>query len=330
MSSPSLTETAIAGGPDGDAIIASGSDGDAALARRPAGAASRSALERAAGFLELTKPRIVLLVLVTTLLGFVLANGRAPGGALLLVAALAGTALATGGANALNMCLERDADARMLRTRARPLPAGLIAPGSALAFGVVLASAGVLLLAAAVNLLTALLGAASVAFYVFLYTPLKRRSPACTLVGAVPGAIPPVMGWTAARDALAPEATMLFAILFLWQIPHFLAIAWMYREDYARGGFPMLSVVDPGGASTARQTVLGVLALIVVSLVPTLAGMTDAFYFFSALAIGLAFLAAAVRFAARLGDRDARVVFVASIVYLPILLTLLALTGSGA
>ncbi len=314
------------------APIAPAASVDASLAESASAErlASRSLLARVASYAALTKPRIVFLVLVTTLLGFALARGRDSLASLTLVAALGGTGLVTAGANALNMCLERDADARMIRTRRRPLPAGLIEPGSALAFGVALATIGVVVLAATVNLLTALLGAVSVAMYVFVYTPLKRISPVCTLVGAVPGAIPPVMGWTAARDGLGPEAALLFAILFLWQLPHFFAIAWMYREDYARGGFPMLSVVDPSGESTARQSVLGVLALLIASLVPTFAGMTGIGYFFAALAIGLAFLAFAVRFATRMSERNARALFLASIVYLPVLLALLAASGAPA
>lgn len=308
--------------------------GAAALAEPGAPASSLAAVApslptRLAGYLELTKPRIVALVLVTTLLGFAHArSGQATGWGRLLWA-LAGTGLVTGGANALNMYLERDTDAWMRRTRGRPLPSGLIAPGSALGFGVALSAGGTLLLAATVNLLTALLGAASAALYVLVYTPLKRRSPVSTLVGAVPGAIPPVMGWTAARGALAPEAALLFAILFFWQIPHFLAIAWLFREDYARAGFPMLSVVDPGGSSTARHAVLGVVALLAASVAPAAVGLAGALYAGVALLLGAAFLAVAARFARRLTDREARGLFLVSIVYLPLVLALLAF-GAGA
>jgi protoheme IX farnesyltransferase len=323
-----------------DAVAASAADAaevaalvDAADAAAPIALASGARTATSArtlscpfDFLTLTKPRIVLLVVLTTLFGLGVAGEGRPMPPRLVFFALLGTALATGGANALNMYLERDADALMERTRTRPLPAARIAPPRALAFGVVLSAAGVALLAARVNLLTALLGAASVLLYVLLYTPLKRRSPVCTFVGAVPGAIPPVMGWTAARDALAPGAAALFAILFLWQLPHFFAIAWMFREDYARAGFPMLSVLDPTGASTARQAVLGVIALLAASLAPAAGGMAGAAYAAAAIALGAAFLAFALRFAARLRDpAAARHLFYVSIVYLPLLLGLLAL-----
>lgn len=280
-------------------------------------------------YVSLLKPRLVFLVLVTTLLGFLLARSGGRVDLLLLANALIGTMLVAGGGSALNMYLERDADALMERTRHRPLPAGLIEPGSALALGVVAAAGGVLWLAATVNVLTAFLGALSIAMYVFLYTPLKRVSPVCTLVGAVPGAIPPVMGWTAARGALAPEAAILFAILFYWQLPHFLAIAWLYREDYARGGFPMIPVVDPSGGSTSRQATFGALALLVTSLAPTTIGMRGPLYFAGALALGLAFFAVALLFSVRRRESDARRLFLASIVYLPLLLGLLAFSGTA-
>jgi protoheme IX farnesyltransferase len=282
-----------------------------------------------AAYLSLYKPRLVFLVLVTTLLGFFLATGGAAPDAVLLLSTLAGTALVAGGGSALNMYLEREADALMERTRRRPLPAGLVEPRHALALGVCAGAGGVLWLAATVNVLTAFLGAVSIAMYVFLYTPLKRVSPVCTLVGAVPGAIPPVMGWTAVRGALSPEAGILFAILFYWQLPHFLAIAWLYREDYARGGFPMIPVVDPSGASTSRQATFGALGLLVMSLAPTTIGMRGPLYFIPALALGLAFFAVVLRFAVRRRPGDARALFLASIVYLPLLLGLLAFSGTA-
>ncbi len=281
-----------------------------------------------ATYASLTKPRLVFLVLVTTLLGFVLASRGAAINWPRLLGTLAGTMLVAGGASALNMFLERDADALMERTRRRALPMGLIEPERALAIGVLASSAGVLWLAATVNVLTAFLGAASIALYVFLYTPLKKVSPVCTLVGAVPGAIPPVMGWTAVRNTLSPEAGILFAILFHWQLPHFYAIAWLYRKDYARGGFPMLPVVDPTGASTSRLSVLGAVALLATTLAPSPLGMRGPHYYIGALVLGGAFLAMTLVFAARRRDADARRLFLASILYLPLLLGLFALSGN--
>src|SRR5262245_24531827 len=210
--------------------------------------------DKFADYVSLTKPRVTLMVLITMLFGFYL-GARGAVDWTLLFCALAGTAMVAGGTSALNQYLERELDAKMLRTRHRPLPAGRIQPIRALAFGVLISSAGLLLLAWRVNPVTALLAGFTLTTYVFLYTPLKQKSHLSTLVGAIPGALPPVGGWTAARGEIGIEAWVLFAILFLWQLPHFLAIAWMYREDYARGGFPMLPVIDPEGRSTGRQIV---------------------------------------------------------------------------
>ncbi len=272
---------------------------------------------------ELTKPRITFMVAVTTAAGFLLAAQDVAIVPLLLFNALLGTALVASGAAALNQVLERDTDARMRRTAGRPLPSGRLHPDLALAWGVALVLAGLAYLALAVNLLTALIGAASAALYVFAYTPLKRVSSLSTLVGAVPGALPPVMGWTAMRDQLDPGAWALFAILFLWQLPHFLSIAWLYRDDYAQGGFPMLSVADPGGRRTARQAVLYGAALVPVSLVPSVLGLTGTAYFIGALALSLGFLACCVAFAAARSQAGARRLLLASVLYLPAVLAVM-------
>jgi len=277
---------------------------------------------KALDFWELTKPRIMLLIVLTTLAGFYLGAPDASDPARLLNTLL-GTALASAGASALNMVLEREADAQMRRTRNRPLPAGRLQPGEALTFGVLLGAAGVLYLTFVVNPLTGLLAAAAIASYLLVYTPLKRKTALCTVVGAAPGALPIVGGWAAARGALGVEAWLLFMILFFWQLPHFLALAWMYREDYARGGFPMLPTLDPDGESTARQIALNTLALLPVSLAPTMIGLAGRAYFFGALLLGLAFLSLSLYFVARRTNQFARRFYLASVLYLPALLGLM-------
>ena len=229
------------------------------------------------------------------------------------------------GSSALNHVIERDLDALMTRTANRPVPAGRIPAEAALVFGVVLAVAGLLELALAVNLLTALLGAVALAGYIFLYTPLKRVSPLAMIVGAVPGALPPVMGWAAVSEGLAAGAWVLFGILFLWQLPHFLAIAWMCREDYARAGFPMLPVVDPDGRSTARQMILFGVALLAMSLLPSALGLTGATYTLGAIVLGLFFLGVCVAFALSHSTAAARRVLLVSVVYLPAVLAVMVL-----
>ena len=218
---------------------------------------------RVGDFLELTKPRITTLVVITAGVGYAVGAPRGIEPAA-FVALLIGTALVAGGASALNQYWEREADARMERTRLRPIPAGRMAPPEALAFGLAVAGAGLVLLAT-INALTATLGLAALASYVLAYTPLKRITSLCTVVGAIPGALPPMMGWAAARGSVDAGAWALFGILFLWQLPHFLAIGWIFREDYARGGFPMLTVLDGDGRSTARQMMLYSAALIPVT-----------------------------------------------------------------
>lgn len=280
-------------------------------------------------YLILTKVRITTLVLVTAASGFLL--GSSDGlGLSLLGWTLLGTGLAASGAAALNQVLEREVDARMRRTAGRPIPAGRMSALHGLTVGLVLSLAGVGVLAAFVNLLTAALGLVTVLLYVGVYTPLKRMTTLNTIVGAVPGAIPPVMGWTAATGALGVPAGVLFAILFLWQLPHFLAIAWIFRDDYRRGGFPMLPVVDPGGRTTGHQVALYCAALVPVSLLPTFLGLTGSTYFFGALVLGLAFLVFGLRMARNRRGREARGVLLASVTYLPLLLALLVLDRGPA
>jgi heme o synthase len=279
---------------------------------------------RAADFVELTKPRITFLVLVTTAVGYALGAGHGFQAGV-FVALLVGTALVSGGASALNQWAERDADALMTRTASRPIPSGRLSPADALAFGVSISAIGLALLGAAVNGLTALLAAVTLATYVLAYTPLKRVTSLCTLVGAVPGAIPPMMGWAAARGALGREAWALFAVLFLWQLPHFLSIAWIYRDDYARGGFPMLPVTDPGGESTARQTVAYAAALVPATLLAGAFSAAGERYLWSALALGAIFVACTIFFALRRSVKAARLVFLASVLYLPAVLGLMVI-----
>ena len=277
---------------------------------------------RTADFLELTKPRITLLVLVTTLVGFYLGlRGSVP--LVLLGHTLVGTALVAGGASAFNMYFERHLDALMKRTLSRPLPAGRVRSGEALAFALSISVAGAVYLCAFVNVLTSIISAVTFASYLFLYTPLKKRTWLCTLMGAIPGALPAAMGWTAATGHLSLGAWVLFAIVFFWQLPHFYAIGWMYREDYARAGFPMLAVIDSSGSRTSRQASMYIVLLIVVTAIPSIIGLAGLVYLVGASALGLLFLAYAFWFA-RLRDRvSARRLFMASICYLPILLALL-------
>lgn len=272
---------------------------------------------RLADFLQLTKPGISLMVVLTAALGYLLAEEPGALSPLLLLATLAGTGLISGGASVLNQVWEREPDALMHRTAERPLPAGRIDADTALLFGVALALSGLTLLALAVNLLTAFLGALALAGYVFVYTPLKKVTSLSTVIGAVPGAIPPMMGWAAVRNELDPAAWALFGILFFWQMPHFLAIAWLCREDYARAKFPMLPVLDPSGTWTARQSILYGAALVPVSLLPSLLGLTGRFYFGGAFILGVLYLAAAFAFARRRDTVGARRLMFTSLLYLP-------------
>jgi protoheme IX farnesyltransferase len=273
---------------------------------------------RALDFVALGKPRLNFLVVVSALAGYVMGASEGSG-MLRLVGMLVGTGLGAGGASAFNQVYERDVDALMRRTRLRPLPDGRVQPAEALAFAAAVSATGLLILAATANLLSAAVAFATLVTYVVVYTPLKRRTSLATVIGAIPGALPPVIGWAAARGSLSREAWTLFGIVFLWQLPHFLAIAWMFRDDYGRAGFPLLPVVEPDGRSTGRQALLYAAALIPLSLVPTLMGLTGEVYFAAALVLGLAFLALTVRFARSRTVRDARRLFFSSIIYLPLI-----------
>src|SRR5258708_16264067 len=276
---------------------------------------------------ELAKPRILLMVLVTTSLGFFL-GARGVDSVLHLCLTLLGAGCATGGAAMLNNYLERDLDAKMVRTRGRALPAGLVEPHRALTFGVGLVLFGVLLLAWKVNLLTGFLVLMAGFLYVLVYTPLKRISWLNTSFGAIPGAIPPMAGWVAATGRLDPGAWVLFAILFAWQHPHFYAIAWIFRDDYRKAGFKMLPVVDPTGKRMFRQTIVFSILLLAVSLLPTVVGVTGKPYFCGALLGGLFILLVAIRFARQRELADARRLLKPTILYLPALLLLIMLDAS--
>ncbi len=273
---------------------------------------------RVADYVALTKPRLNFLVVLSSAAGYYLGS---PGISDLtaMASAVVGTALVAGGAAALNQVLERDTDALMRRTRLRPLPDGRVAPFDATIFGLALAGAGLGLLAARANLLAASLALATLAVYLIVYTPMKRRSPLATLVGAVPGALPPLIGWTASHGAVSAGGGALFAMVFLWQVPHFMAISWLYRDDYRQAGFPMLTVVEPDGRRAGRQAVVYALALVPVSLAPTLVGVSGPIYVAVALVLGAALVWLAVRFAMTRSDASARALFFASITYLPLI-----------
>jgi protoheme IX farnesyltransferase len=264
------------------------------------------------------------MVVLTAGLGFLLAGGETFS-FVLLVATLLGTGLVSGGASVLNHVLERETDALMQRTANRPLPTGRMDPDLALLFGVAVGVTGLLVLYVAVNPLTALLGVVALAGYVFVYTPLKRVTSLATIIGAVPGAIPPMMGWSAVRNEVDLAAWGLFGLLFFWQMPHFLAIAWLCREDYAKGGFPLLTVKDPDGIRTARQAVLWGAALVPVSLLPSVFGLMGGLYFVGALVLGLVYLAFSLGFARSRTTARARSLMLASIFYFPAVLLVMLL-----
>ncbi len=274
---------------------------------------------------ELVKARLTLLVLMTTAVGFYL-GARDQIDPSALFHAVFGTAIAAAGAAALNQWWERQFDALMHRTRERPIPAGRMSPRDALLLGIVLSIAGVAYLALACNWLSAWLAGLTIVLYNFAYTPLKRISTSNTLVGAIPGAIPPMIGWAAARGELSAGAWSLFAILFFWQMPHFFALSWMYRGDYARAGFRMVSGGDDSGARSSSQSVLFCMGLLIASGFPTYVGLTSATYLLFALVLSGIFIAVALRFHARRTAQDARNVFLASIIYLPCLLAALVAT----
>jgi protoheme IX farnesyltransferase len=278
-------------------------------------------------YLALTKPRITWLILMSTGIGFFF--GARDWGWLVLLWTLVGTGLLASGTATLNQWWEREADARMRRTRHRPLPSGEITPGRAFAWGLALSLAGFGVLAFGANLLAALLGLFTLLTYLLAYTPLKRRSPHSTTVGAIPGAMPPMIGYAAAHGALTAEAWILYAILFLWQFPHFYSIAWLYRDDYAAAGIKMKPVVEPGPEATARLIVWTCLLLIPVSLAPSLVSMTGRLYLIGALLLGFGFLYSGLRAAAERTLVKARGVLVASVVYLPLLYALMVFDRRG-
>jgi heme o synthase len=275
-------------------------------------------VNRTADYVALTKPRLNLLVLITTLAGVYLA---APEGVPLplLLDTLIGTALVAGGAAALNQVWERDTDRLMRRTSSRPLPSGRLGTAEGVFFGTLLSIAGIAELAIAVNTLSAAVAALTLASYVFVYTPMKRRSSLSTLVGAVPGALPPVIGWVAVTGALTLPALVLFGIQFFWQMPHFLAIAWMHRDDYERAGIPLLPVMEPNGRRTGQQALLYAAVLWPVSLLPAVVGLAGTPYSLLATALGFAFIAQAALFARQRSMVTARRLFLISITYLPLL-----------
>lgn len=271
---------------------------------------------------ELTKPEISFLVAISALAGFLLG---APGdiAAATLCFTMLGTALASGGGGVLNHLLERDLDSQMRRTSNRPLPTGRISPISALLFGLSLCVVGVGVLFAFVNLLTAALATLTILLYLFVYTPLKRHTKYNTLVGTIPGALPALGGWTAATGAFGAGGWAMFAILALWQMPHFLSLAWMYRKDYARAGYAMLTVGDPEGTSTARQTLFFTTLLGAASILPTLIGVTGWLYLVGAVVLSLRFLVPAFAFSRSRSTRDARRVLLGSVLYIPLLVILI-------
>jgi len=273
-------------------------------------------------FADLVKARLTTLVLVTTAVGFYVGWQGAMNW-LLLANTLIATGLVAAGASALNQWLERDFDAKMRRTQSRPLPSGRMQPATVAVFGGITSVAGLIYLALAVNLLTSVLGAVTLISYVFIYTPLKRVTWLNTAIGAIPGALPPLMGWAAARNELSGPGWALFAILAFWQLPHFFAIAWIYREDYAKAGFVMLPNVDTDGKQTRQQTIGNALALLIVSVCPFLFGMAGAVYLCGAVLLGVGFLICAIQFSRQLTLTRARQLFLASIIYLPLLLALM-------
>jgi len=273
---------------------------------------------RASDYVTLAKPRLNILVIASAMAGYAMGGGESARMGLVL-SVLVGTGLVAGGASAFNQVYERDADALMKRTRLRPLPDGRLGAMEAMAFASVLSLAGLVILAFGANLLSAGVALATLLSYTVVYTPLKKHSSFATVIGAIPGALPPVIGWTATRNEISVGAWVLFGILFLWQLPHFLAIAWIYREDYAKAGLPMLPVIEPDGRSTGRQSVVYAAALLPLSLAPTLMGMAGNAYFIGAMLLTLLFVGLSLKFASTRSVPDARRLFFGSIMYLPLL-----------
>ena len=284
----------------------------------PAALVSARASNTFADYVTLTKPRLNFLVVASSAAGYYLGTTATPD-VWAMGQAVVGTALVAGGAAALNQVYERDTDALMRRTRLRPLPDRRVSAPDARMFGGALAFAGLSLLATRANWAAAALALATLVVYLVVYTPMKRVTPLATLVGAVPGALPPLIGWTASHGTIDAGGAALFAIVFLWQIPHFMAIAWLYRDDYAKAGFPMLPVLEPDGRRTGRQALLYSLALVPASLMPTVTGVSGSIYFIFALALGVAMAWLAARFATSRDESSARALFFGSITYLPLL-----------
>lgn len=283
--------------------------------------APRSARAVVADYLELSKARIVMMVLITTAAGYaVAANGFDP---LLFLHLMIGTALVAGGTNALNQWWERDLDVRMARTRKRPIPAGRMSQRNALVFSIAISVVGIVWLAVAVNPLASFLSFATLASYLFLYTPLKTRTTLCTIVGAAPGAVPPMIGYAAATGVVDAASWSLFGLMFAWQLPHFLALSWIYRDDYARGGFEMLSVHDASGAKVARHAFGWSVVLFAVSVAPWWLGISGMAYLVAAVVSGLAIIAASVAFGRALTMASARRLFMGSNLYLVVVMALL-------
>jgi protoheme IX farnesyltransferase len=292
------------------------------------------ARSRLVSFVELMKPELTGLSVLTSLCGFYLATSGALDFRLFLLTGV-GTLLVGGGAGALNQFMERGYDSMMRRTERRPLPTGRVTPAEVLWFGITLSLAGIVLLVLCLNLFTGFLATVTLTTYLFLYTPLKRITPIATLVGGIPGALPPMMGWVAARNEISFPAIVLFAVLFFWQIPHFHSLAWVYRKDYARAGFRMLTVLDADGTRTSRQMLICTSALIPSSLGLTLAGVTGSYYLIGAVILGFAFLAQGVLFARVSGEGEAGTLvksnvyswrlFSTSLLYLPALMILMAI-----
>jgi heme o synthase len=283
-----------------------------------------SAKARMAAYYELTKPRITFLIMLTSAAGFALGS-RGAVNYVLLAHALIGIGLLSSGIGTLNQFIERDLDGLMRRTADRPLPSGRLFPFEALWFGVLLTAGAEVYLAVLVNTLTSLLGLTIIAGYLFVYTPLKTRTSLSTAIGAFPGAMPPLMGWVAARGEIDIAAWVLFAILFLWQFPHFLAIAWMYREDYGRAGIRMLPVVEPDGRVTGQQIIAYAVMLVPVSLLPTVLGISGKVYLVAAFVLGILFLAFSIRAALSKSNQHARQLLLASVLYLPLLFGVMVL-----
>jgi protoheme IX farnesyltransferase len=273
-------------------------------------------------YIALTKPELTFLAVVTAMAGFYLGTvGSIP--FVLMLHALVGTALVGAGAGALNQYIEREHDAMMRRTENRPLPSGRLSPREVLLFGMVLSLLGIGELLVFTNLLTGFLAIVTFTTYLFLYTPLKRITPVATLVGAVPGALPPVMGWAAARNEITLDACILFAILFLWQMPHFLSLAWMYRKDYARAGFRILTVFDKDGSTTRKHILIYTIALVPITVVPVFLGSFGIIYLIGAAILGLGFLCLSLQLISGVSTKAARRVFFASLLYLPALLLMM-------